>query len=77
MLTHIFFTGTSDFDPKLESFVFGGSSQHTKQCCNISTVDDVFVENNELFFIRLNVEDMLVNIPISTAQVTIQDNDGI
>ena len=68
--------GSMDYDANFETtFVYGGD-EPTVQCSNISSLNDGFVENEELFFVRLASMMALVNIPISSAQVNIKDNDG-
>ena len=65
-----------DYDAKFDTtFVFDGN-ESMEQCCNISSVNDGFVENEELFFVQLTSVMMLVDIPIPSAQVNIRDNDS-
>ena len=45
-------------------------------CHTVSTVDDDFVENTELFIISLTTSEPLVTIPITAVSVLIDDNDG-
>ena len=46
-------------------------------CHTVSTVDDGFVENTELFIISLTTSEPLVIIPITAVSVLIDDNDGM
>ena len=65
-----------DYDANFETTLVFGGNESTIQCCNISSVNDGFVENEELFFVQLTSMMMLVDIPIPSAQVNIRDNDG-
>lgn len=46
-------------------------------CHTVSTVDDILVENMELFIISLTTSDPLVTIPIRSVVALIEDNDGM
>ena len=46
-------------------------------CHTVSALEDIFVENTELFFISLTTSEPLVTIPIMAVSVLIDDNDGM
>ena len=47
-----------------------------QQCTSISISDDPILENDELFSVELNTSDQAVTLHPSSANITIEDNDG-
>lgn len=69
------FAVVGDFVELSETFIFGGNAP-TMQCFNISASDDGFVENEEIFFIVITSQSVLVDIPVRQTQVNIQNIDS-
>ena len=57
------------------SLFFSGTSG--VECLNISILDDNFVEQNETFSVLLTTSNSAVEISLSSATVTIIDNDTV
>ena len=58
------------------TLIFIGNA--TEELCHtISIQDDVFVELSELFLISLTTSEQLITVPITSAVVKIEDNDGM
>ena len=51
-------------------------SAAVSQCTDISIEDDTILENDEVFSVQLSTLDQDVNLTLSTAIVTIEDNDS-
>lgn len=56
---------------------FSGSTPMEEICNTVSTVDDTFVEDTELFFMSLTTSEPLVTIPVQSVVALILDNDGV
>ena len=56
--------------------MFSGGTQMEEVCHTVLTLEDVLVENTELFIISLATSEPLVTIPIMAVSVLIDDNDG-
>ena len=52
---------------------FNGSTP--LQCSQVDITNDEIVENNETFFVQLGSSDDAINISVSSATVTITDDD--
>lgn len=46
-------------------------------CNTVSTIDDAFVENTEVFLMSLTTLEPLVTIPVQSVVALILDNDGV
>ena len=57
----------------MELTIVAGTDQ---QCTSISISDDPILENDELFSVVLNTTDQAVTLRPSTANITIEDDDG-
>ena len=61
------------------SFTFPTGSQiGTRQCINVPIIDDIAVENTEVFHLRLSTSDPRVQLSsiCNRATINIYDNDG-
>ena len=63
------FFGVSDHELTFQSAA-------VSQCTEISIEDDTILENNEVFSVQLSTLDQDVFLTLSTATVTIEDNDS-
>ena len=57
----------------MELTIVAGADQ---QCTSISISDDPILENVEFFSVELNTSDQAVTLHLSSANITIEDNDG-
>ena len=57
----------------LELTIVPGTPQ---QCASISISDDAILENDEIFSLQLNTTDQAVTLRPSSANITIEDDDG-
>ena len=57
----------------MELTIVTGTDQ---QCTSISISDDPILENDEFFSVVLNTTDQAVTLRPSTANITIEDDDG-
>ena len=57
----------------MELTIVAGADQ---QCTSISISDDPILENDELFSVELNTSDQAVTLHPSSANITIEDDDG-
>ena len=57
----------------MELTIVAGTDQ---QCTSISISDDPILENDEFFSVVLNTTDQAVTLRPSTANITIEDDDG-
>ena len=57
----------------MELTIVAGTDQ---QCTSISISDDPILENDELFSVVLNTTDQAVTLRPSSANITIEDDDG-
>ena len=57
----------------MELTLVAGTDQ---QCTSISISDDPILENDEFFSVVLNTTDQTVTLRPSTANITIEDDDG-
>lgn len=67
-----YFTGGVDYSSVSRTFIFDEAT--TEICVNISTVDDILFENDEIFIMALNTEDDAVLVQ-NGILVTIIDDD--
>ena len=69
------FIGDSDYQPITQALTF----QQTQklQCVNTTILDDQTLENAEVFFINLATTDLGIVFNISSAAVTIGNDDGM
>ena len=56
---------------------FSGTAPEEELCHTVSIQDDTFVEHSELFLISLTTSEELVTIPITSAVIIIEENDGM
>ncbi len=59
-----------------QSLVFPAGLAGAKDCANISIVDDLTLEDEEMFFVVLGSTDPNVRVPSSPTTVVIQDQDS-
>ena len=70
----MFSAGPNDFTPIVSVITFQPST--TEPCVNISVSRDVVLEDDEVFTVQLNTSDEAVLLSLSSANVTIVDNDS-
>lgn len=70
----MFSAGSNDFTSIPLVLTFQPST--TELCVNISVSRDVVLEDDEVFTVQLNTSDKAVLLSLSSANVTIVDNDS-
>ena len=70
----IFSAAPVDFTPILSELTFQPST--TELCVNIPVSGDVALEDNEVFTVQLSTSDPSLLLSVSSANVTIVDNDS-
>lgn len=70
-------TENTDYEGVSVNIEFSGSTPMEEICNTVSTVDDIFVEDTELFFMSLTTSESLVTIPVQSVVALILDNDGV
>ena len=70
----LFFAAPGDFTPILSELMFQPAM--TESCVNISISRDVVLEDNEVFRVQLSTSDEALLLSVSSANVTIVDNDS-
>ena len=69
------FIGDSDYQPVTQALTF--QQTQTLQCVNITILDDQTLENVDVFFINLTTTDLGIVFNVSSAIVTIGNDDGM
>ena len=70
----MFSAAPGDFTPILSVLTFQPST--TESCVNIPVSGDVALEDNEVFTVQLSTSDPSLLFSLSSANVTIVDNDS-
>ena len=70
----LFSAGPNDFTPIVSVITFRPST--TESCVNISVSRDVVLEDDEVFTVQLSTSDEAALLSLSSANVTILDNDS-
>jgi len=75
MITFVVFsTAPNDYSASTHQLTFQPGI--TQQCADISIVEDVILENDEMFTVLLNTTDQAVVLSTATATIIITDNDS-
>ena len=69
------FSGSEDYDTAMFLIAIKPGEEERQFCNKIFIIDDVIVEENEVFYVILSSDDLSVQADPSPNTVTIRDND--
>jgi len=72
----IIYISAANMDFSTTSAVLTFSVSTSTQCEQVTIIDDIILENSEIFFMQLESTDPAVEITLGSAPVTILDNDS-